>query len=81
MIGYLRVPREVVRNALGWVVTYSEFVTSDRELAEAVRDRLDVVDPVQGPPCPHDGDSYVERTPGDPRTWLICMDCGAERVG
>lgn len=77
MIGYLRVPREVVRTVGGWSVTLSEFVTADPALAEAVRDRLDAIDPVQGPPCLHTGDRVETRRLCDPAPTFLCMTCGS----
>lgn len=51
---YRRPKRQVADHALGYAVTHSDFVSTDRGLAERVARELDRVDPLPAPPCPHE---------------------------
>lgn len=68
-------PRRAVQwsDGHGWVVDSSTFHTTDRDLATAVRDRLDRIDPL---PCDHDDTVEIRRL-CDPHPELRCTGCGA----
>lgn len=64
-------------NGYGWTISDSDKYSQDRELAEKIRDELDVVDPL---PCPHTGDKVELTTFAEmPGSRVMCVDCGETR--